>query len=48
MVLKLQISTKLFGNAIILKTFLSTISSIIHFFLLSESFVNIIFLQSRK
>ena len=32
----------------ILKTFLSAISSIDHFFLLSESFVNIIFLQSRK
>ena len=46
--LNVEISTKLFGIVIISKTFLSTISSIIHFFLLSKNIVNIIFYRAEN
>ena len=52
--LNLQTSTKLLGNFIILKTFLSTISTIIHFFIEQKfckyyiSFINNIFYGAEK
>ena len=46
--LNLRIINKLFSDVIIPKTFLSMISSIMHFFIEQKSFVSINFLPRRK